>query len=118
MFDQDVRSARVPRALLDVTVRHGVPARGPGAVNRTAELEKRLRYSDGRTPWLVLPFAVESFGRLGPMAPKHLRGLARTRAQALPEGGGGSIFAPGAVCVSLVGGGRSLIIACALSKAC
>ena len=56
-------------------------ARGPGAVNRTAELEKRLRYCDGRSPWLVVPFAVETFGRLGVTALKHLRGLARTRAQ-------------------------------------
>ena len=75
VLDLDVRSARVPRTLLDVTVRYGVPggdaqlaaaARGPGAVNRTAEMEKRLRYPDGRTHWSVVPFAVESFGRLGP----------------------------------------------------
>ena len=96
VLDLDVRSARVPRTLLDVTVRYGVPggdaqlaaaARGPGAVNRTAEVEKRLRCPDGLTPWSVVPFAVESFGRLGPTALKHLRGLARTRAQALLEGG-------------------------------
>ena len=94
--DLGVRSARVPRALLDVTVRYGVPggdtqlaaaAREPGAVNRAAELEKRLRYPDGRTPWQVVPFAVETFGRLGLSALKHLRGLARTRAQGLPDGG-------------------------------
>ena len=56
-------------------------------MNRAAELEKRLRYPDGRTPWQVVPFAVETFGRLGLTALKHLRGLARTRAQGLPDGG-------------------------------
>ena len=56
-------------------------------MNRTAELEKRVRYADGRTPWQVVPFAVETCGRLGPAALKYLRGLARTRAQGLPDGG-------------------------------
>ena len=77
-----------------MTVRYGVPggdaalaaaARGPGAVNRTAELEKRLRYPDGRTPWQVVRFAVETFGRLGLTALKHLRGFARTRVQGSPD---------------------------------
>ena len=95
VLDLEVRSARVPRAFLDVTVRHSVPgdasrlsaaAATPGAVNRGAEADKRSRYPDGRAPWRVIPFAVETYGRLGDSALKHLRGLARARAQGLPEG--------------------------------
>ena len=96
ILDIDARSARVPRLLLDVTVRFGVPggiaqlaaaARGPGAVNRTAEAEKRLRYPDGRSPWSMVPVAIETFGRIGISALKLLRGLARARAQEIDRDG-------------------------------
>ncbi len=96
VLDLEVRSARVPRAFVDVTVHHSVPgdaarlaaaARSGGAVNREAEAEKRRRYPDGRAPWKVVPFAVETYGRLSTEALKHLRSLARARAQELPEGG-------------------------------
>ncbi len=102
ILDLDVRCARIPRTLIDVTVRYSVPggerqladaARGPGAVNHTAELDKRLRYADGRTPWQVVPFAVETCGRLGPAALKHLRGLARARTQGLADGGDAAVSA-------------------------
>ena len=96
VLDLEVRSARVPRAFVDVTVHHSVPgdaarlaaaARGGGTVNKEAEAEKRRRYPDGRAPWEVVPFAVETYGRLGMASLKHLRSLARARAQELPEGG-------------------------------
>ena len=96
ILDIDARSARVLRLFLDVTIRYGVPggvtqlaaaARGPGAVNRTAEIEKRLRYPDGRSPWKVVPFAIETFGRVGISALKLLRGLARARAQGIAHDG-------------------------------
>ena len=102
VLDLEVRSARAPRAFLDVTVHHSVPGDGvrlaaaaehPGAVNREAEAEKRRRYPDGRAPWRVVPSALETHGRLGTSTLKHLRGLARARAQDLPEGGGDSPLA-------------------------
>ena len=58
-----------------------------GCCSRTRHRQPRLRYPDGRTPWQVVPFAVETFGRLGLTALKHLRCLARTRAQGLSDGG-------------------------------
>ena len=96
VLDLEVRSARVPRAFVDVTVHHSVPgdatrlsaaARSGGTVNREAVAEKKRRYPDNRAPWEVVPFAMESYGRLGDAALKHLRSLARARAQALPDGG-------------------------------
>ena len=90
IVDVEFRSARIPRAFIDVTVRHSVPgdaarlaaaARGGGAVNREAEADKKRRYPDGRAPWDVIPFALETYGRLGSAALSHLRSLARTRAQ-------------------------------------
>ena len=86
----EFRSARILRAFIDVTVRHSIPsdaarlaaaARGGGAVNREAEADKKRRYPDGRAPWDVIPFALETYGRLGSAALSHLRSLARTRAQ-------------------------------------
>ena len=96
VLDLEIRSARVSRAFVDVTVHHSVPgdasrlaaaARGGGAVNKEAEAEKKRRYPDGHAPWEVVPFAVETYCRLGAAALKHLRSLARARAQDLPEGG-------------------------------
>ena len=68
VLDLEVRSARVPRAFVDVTVLYSVPgdaarlttaARGGGgAVNREGEAEKKRRYPDGRAPWEVVPFAL------------------------------------------------------------
>ena len=95
VLDLDVRSAEVPRAYIDVTVRHSVPADGPrlaaaanrdGAVAAEGEADKRRRYPDGRTPWRVLPFAVESYGRFGLSARKVLKDLAKKRAQRVEEG--------------------------------
>ena len=96
MLDLEVRSARVPRAYFDVTVRHSVPgdrarlaaaANTAGSVASEAEGDKRRRYPDGRTPFRVVPFAVETYGRMGTTALKHLRELARERAAHLEEGG-------------------------------
>ena len=95
VLDLEARSAEVPRLYLDVTVRHAVPGSGPrlaraaaldGAVNREAEADKRSRYPDGRAPWRVVPFALETHGRLGRTALLHLRKLARAQAQRLDEG--------------------------------
>ena len=92
-----VRSAELPRAFYDVTVRHSVPggadrlaaaAQHPGAVNREAEGDKARRYPDHRSPWRVVPLAAETCGRLGPAALRHLRSLARTQAARLPEDDG------------------------------
>ena len=97
ILDLEVRSSRVPRLFIDVTVHHSVPgdasrlaaaARCGGTVNREAEAEKKRRYPDGLAPWSVIPFAVETYGRLGIAALAHLRSLARARAQGLPDGGG------------------------------
>ena len=95
VLDLEARSAEVPRLYLDVTVRHAVPGSGPrlaraaaldGAVNREAAADKRSRYPDGRAPWRVVPFALETYGRLGREALLHLRKLARAQAQRLDEG--------------------------------
>ena len=94
-LDLEARSPDEPRVFLDVTVRHGVPgdaarlnraAAQNGVVNKEAEAKKKARYPDGRTPWKVTPFALETFGRLGRTALAHLRKLARTQAQRLEEG--------------------------------
>ncbi len=44
-------------------------------------------YPDGRTLWRVVPFALETYGRLGRSALAHLHRLARDRASNLEEGG-------------------------------
>ena len=96
VLDLEVRGAAVPRQYLDVTVRHSVPGDAArlrsasghdGAVNREAEVDKRSRYPDGRSPFRVLPIALESFGRFGRTALLHLRSLAKQQAQRLVEGG-------------------------------
>ena len=89
MLDLEVQSASCPRLFLDVTVRYSVPGHEArlaaasahdGAVNKEAEADKRCRYPDGRTPWKVVPLALETCGRHGPAALKHLRKLAREKA--------------------------------------
>ena len=96
VLDLEVRSATVPRLFFDVTVRHSVPggaqlltaaAGRDGAVNHDAEGEKRRRYPEGRTPWRAVPLALETCGRHGAAALKHLRSLAKQRAERLDEGG-------------------------------
>ena len=102
MLDLEVRSAWVPKLFLDVTVRHSVPnagdrlaraARENGAVNREAEHEKENRYPAGRSPFKVVPLALETFGRHGKQALNHLRRLARKKAEALDEGGDEAVSA-------------------------
>ena len=89
-----MRGPDAPRVFVDVTVRHGVPSAGErlaraaarnGAVNNEAEAAKRSRYPDGRAPTRVVPFALETYGRLGRTALLHLRQLARAQAQRLEE---------------------------------
>ena len=97
VLDLEVRSHDVPRSYFDVTVRHSVPgdprrlaaaALYDGAVNQEAEADKRSRYPDGQTPWRVIPLALETNGRHGRAALKHLRRLARQQASALEEADG------------------------------
>ena len=85
-LDLEVRSAQQPRLFLDVTVHHTAPgdttrlaraADSDGAVNQEAENEKRGRYPPGQTPWKVVPLALETYGRHGKVALKHLRSLAK-----------------------------------------
>ena len=96
ILDLEVRTARVPKTFFDVTVHHSVPGDAArlasasscdGAVAKEAEGNKRRRYPDGRTPFRGVPFALESYGRVGETALKHLRELARDRAANLQEGG-------------------------------
>ena len=102
ILDLEVRTAVVPKAYFDLTVRHSVPSEGErltvasnqaGAVSSEAECDKRHRYPDGRTPWRVVPLAVETYGRHGPAALKHLRQLARKQAAQLEEGGDQAVSA-------------------------
>ena len=78
-----------------MAVRYSVPgeqralaaaADADGAVAQEGEADKRGRYPAGRAPWRVLPLALETAGRHGPAALKHLRWLARSRAQLLGDG--------------------------------
>ena len=96
VLDIELRSAEVPRMFIDVIVRHSVPgcperlaraACRDGSVNQEAEQDKRDRYPDGRTPWRVVPLAMETYGRLGRASLQHLRSLARTHAARLQESG-------------------------------
>ena len=91
----EARSADCPRLLLDVTVRYSVPgsaaerlaraADSDGSVNKEAEAEKHARYPTHQAPWRMLPLALESCGRHGNTALKHLRKLARRHAQHLED---------------------------------
>ena len=94
ILDIEVQRADVPRLYLDVTVRYCVPgddaglaaaAGRSGAVNAAAEADKRRRYAPGRTPWGMVPLALETGGRHGPAALRHLRQLARDEAALLGE---------------------------------
>ena len=87
--------AQQPRFVLDVIVHHSIPgdahrlakaADEDGAVNKEAEQEKRGRYPAAQAPWKLLPLALETYGRHGREALRHLRLLAKKRAQALDEG--------------------------------
>ena len=96
VLDLEVQGAGLPRTFFDVTVRYSVPgdaeglaaaAARDGAVNRKAEADKRSRYPAGQTPWRVVPLAIETCGRHGLSALRHLRKLARSRAQQLRQAG-------------------------------
>ena len=74
ILDIEVQRADRPRLYFDVTVRHCVPgdaaglAAAPGrdgAINTAAEADKRRRYPSGRTPWGMVPLALETGGRHG-----------------------------------------------------
>ena len=86
ILDIEVQSPLCPRLYLDVTVHHSVPgdqgrlraaATRNGAVNAEAEEDKFVRYPPAATPWRMVPLAVETYGRLGSCALRHLRQLAR-----------------------------------------
>jgi hypothetical protein len=92
ILDLEIQRADCPRVFLDVTVRYAVPgdaeglqaaAARDGAVNKGAEADKHARYPAGRAPWRMVPLALETGGRHGPAALRHLRLLARDRAQLL-----------------------------------
>ena len=94
ILDLAVRSARAPMTYFDVTVRHSVPgnadrlaaaAAATGAVAREAEGDKKRRYPEARCPHRMVPLAVETYGCWGRAAAKHLRDLAKDRAEALAE---------------------------------
>jgi len=100
----EVSSFQAPRVFYDVTVRHSVPgdagrataaANRGGVVAKEAEDAKRARYPDGRTPWRCVPLATESFGRHGQQALKHLRELAKEKAEAELEDEGAAKLAAG-----------------------
>ena len=57
-----------------------------GAVAQDAEAAKPQRYPAGRTPWRMVPLALETGGRHGQAALRHLRRLARDQAQLLAGG--------------------------------
>jgi len=95
LLDLQAQRAGCPRLLADVTVRYSVPgearalaaaAGADGAVPREGESDKRARYPAGRAPWRVLPLSLETPGRHGTAALKHLRWQARGRAQLLGDG--------------------------------
>ena len=97
LLDLEVRNAEVPKAYLDVTVRHAVgndlarvraAARRDGAACAEAERDKRERYPSARSSYLVVPLALETYGRHGRESPRYLRNLARKQAARLEEGDG------------------------------
>ena len=85
----EIQGPEVPRLFFDVTVRHGVPGcttrsqlavTANSTVNSEAEADKKERYPGHRCPWRMVPFAVETYGRMGTSALRHLRKLARSQA--------------------------------------
>ena len=80
-----------------------------GAVNATAEADKRRRYPAGQAPWRMVPLALETAGRHGQAALRHLRSLAREQAALLEPSDDG---AAAALAGQLVAGwGRELSVA-------
>lgn len=86
MLDLQAEHVSAPLLFMDVTVRHGVPgdtarlraaAATDGAVASEAEGDKRRRYPSEGVPFRCIPLAMETYGRLGPAALRHLRWLAR-----------------------------------------
>jgi len=111
-----VQRADRPRLYFDVTVRYCVPggadglaaaAGRSGAVNAAAEADKRRRYPTGRSPWGMVPLALETGGRHGPAALQHLRELARGEAALL----GDDEAAPAAAGALMARWGRELSVA-------
>ena len=102
ILDLEVRSAEVPKLYLDVTVRHAVgtdqarlqrAAQQEGATNAEAESDKHERYPPQRSPYPALPLALETYGRHGRAALRHLRKLARAQAARLENEGDGEAAA-------------------------
>ena len=94
VLDLEVRSAEAPRLYFDVTVRHAVgagaarlarAARHDGATAAEGGSDKRARYPQARSPYQVLPLALETYGRHGREALRYLRRLARGQAEQLEE---------------------------------
>ena len=56
-----------------------------GAVNKEAEFDKHGRYPAAQAPWKLVPLALETYGRHGRAALRHLRRLARRQAAARGE---------------------------------
>ena len=97
ILDLQVQGPDLPRLFLDVTVRHGVPGcagrlrraavRG-GAVNAEAEEDTKDRYPSNRVAWRALPLAIETYGRVGTLALRHLRRLARVQSERIGDDAG------------------------------
>ena len=118
ILDLEVENLGWPRLFLDVTVRCGIPgdadslqlaAGRAGADNAKAEADKHSRYPKARSPWKMIPLALETCGRHGRESFRYLRRLARSRLQSLPE-----VEDDGNALASLVGcWGADLSVACA-----
>ncbi len=102
MLDLEVSNAEVPRLFLDAAVRHpvssdrnrlAIAANTDGATNNEAERDKESRYPAARCPYKAVALALETFGRHGRASLKHLRKLARKRAEGLEEGGTDAVSA-------------------------
>ena len=121
ILDLEVQRPGQPRTFFDVTVRYSVPgdaeslaaaAGRDGAVNAAAEADKHRRYPAGQTPWRMVPLALETAGRHGQAALRHLRGLAREQAALLAPSADGDDSAADALAGQLVARwGRELSVA-------